>query len=131
MLVRGLVEVDQDQFGALRPMALADPILRGKEQVLFRRDRSTAASANLLKKKNERIALDPEATALFDALRGERTRLAREQGVPAYVIFHDTTLAAIATARPMSLDALAEIPGMGRTKVERYGAVVIATVAAS
>ena len=61
----------------------------------------------------------------------ERTRLAREQGVPAYVIFHDATLAAIATARPRSLTELGDIPGMGRTKVERYGEVVLQVIRAT
>jgi ATP-dependent DNA helicase RecQ len=84
-----------------------------------------------MKKKNDRAMLGAGDSALFDALRAERSRLAREQNVPAYVIFHDATLAAIATARPASLDALGEIPGMGRTKVERYGATVLAAVAAA
>jgi ATP-dependent DNA helicase RecQ len=128
LMVRGVVEVDHESFGALRLMAIADPILRGAETVLLRRDQSATASSTVLKKKTERIALDGGASALFELLRSERARLAREQNVPAYIIFHDTTLAAIATAKPKSLDELGEIPGIGRTKVERYGETVLAAV---
>jgi ATP-dependent DNA helicase RecQ len=128
LIVRGAVAVDHDSYGALRMTAAAEPILRGTEPVSLRRDRSTTASSTLIKKKTERIALGSGAETLFEILRAERARLAREQNVPAYVIFHDTTLAAIATARPGSLTALAEIPGMGRTKLDRYGAAVLAAV---
>jgi ATP-dependent DNA helicase RecQ len=69
------------------------------------------------------------AAALFEALRAERSRLAKQQGVPPYVIFHDTTLAVIARQRPASADALAKISGVGQTKIERYGADVLKLVA--
>jgi len=131
LIVRGFIEVDHDAFGALRMTKRAEPILRGQEPVHLRRDRTPTASASVMKKKNDHAMLGAGDSALFDALRAERSRLAREQNVPAYVIFHDATLAAIATARPASLDALGEIPGMGRTKVERYGATVLAAVAAA
>ena len=97
----------------------------------FRRDQPPAAASLLTKNKQGRAELPPEAKALYEALRAERARMAREQSVPAYVIFHDATLAAIATARPRSLAALREIPGMGRSKIERYGAAVLAAVAAA
>ena len=129
LIVRGVVEVDHDAFGALRTTPLAQPILRGTEPVLFRRDQ--AATAAVIRQKKERATLPPSANALFDALRADRARLAKEQNVPAYVIFHDATLIAIATARPLTLAALAEIPGMGTTKLDRYGATVLATVAAT
>ena len=54
------------------------------------------------------------------------SRLARAQGVPPYVIFHDSTLIALASRQPRSLEALAEIPGMGERKIERYGAAMLA-----
>jgi ATP-dependent DNA helicase RecQ len=101
--------------------------LRGTETFLVRREQAGAA-ARILKKKTDRPALAGAAAGLFEALRAERARLAREQNVPAYVIFHDATLAAIAQARPASLAALADIAGMGRTKLERYGETVLAVV---
>jgi ATP-dependent DNA helicase RecQ len=128
LIVRGAIEVDHDSFGALRMTQAAEPILRGSEPLNFRRDRTAKTTTAVLKKKNDRMALDPASSALYEILRAERTRLAREQRIPAYIIFHDSTLAAIATARPRTLDELGEIPGMGKTKIERYGTAVLAAV---
>jgi ATP-dependent DNA helicase RecQ len=130
LIVRGVLAVDHASYGALFATARARPILRGEEPVHLRRDQAGRSALNAIKKK-ERIALGAEAEGLYEALRAERTRLAREQGVPAYVIFHDATLAAISTARPRSLTELGDIPGMGRTKVERYGEVVLQVIRAT
>ncbi len=128
LIVRGAIEVEHDNFGALQLTAAAEPILRGQEPVQFRRDQTARTAAGLMKAKHDRVELSTDETRLFDALRAERARLAREQGVPAYIIFHDTTLAAIAKARPATLTALRDIPGMGNTKIERYGAAVLAAL---
>ena len=61
----------------------------------------------------------------FEALREWRKAEARSQGVPAYVIFHDRTLAEIADRMPGDLDDLAEVPGVGASKLERYGEAVL------
>jgi superfamily II DNA helicase RecQ len=60
-----------------------------------------------------------------------RRNLARASAVPAYVIFHDTTLQAIAAAQPATPDALLDIPGIGPVKAQRYGEAVLAIVAAA
>jgi len=127
LIVRGVIEVDHDAFGALRMTAAGAPILRGEEPILLPRERSAAASASLIKKQP--VPRDAAASELYETLRAARTRLAREQNVPAYVIFHDTTLLAIAAARPATPQDLAGIPGMGAKKIERYGAAVLAAVA--
>ena len=85
----------------------------------------------MIKAKTAREAVPAAGAELFEILRAERTRLAREQRVPAYVIFHDSTLAAIATARPKPLEALRAIPGMGKTKLDRYGPIIVAAINAS
>ena len=121
LIVRSLIEVDHDSFGALRMTRKAEPILRGNEPVHLRRDRTATASTSVMKKKNERIALGADDTRFYDALRAERMRLAREQNVPAYVIFHDATLAAIATARPTTLAELAKSPAWGRPRSSAMG----------
>ncbi len=131
MIVRGLVEVDHESYGALRLTALAEPVLKGVEIVHLRRERAASSSAAVMKTKTARTELTGDAAKLFEALRTERSRLAKEQNVPAYVIFHDATLAAIATQRPGSFSELGEIPGMGTTKIERYGATVLAVVKAA
>ena len=63
----------------------------------------------------------PAANSLLAALRAWRLTTAQEHGVPAFVIFHDATLAPVAGARPASLDALRGISGIGEKKLERYG----------
>ena len=73
---------------------------------------------------------DPDP-AVFAALKEWRSRAARAANVPAYVIFHDTTLAAVAEARPTSRDALLGIPGLGPVKAERYGEALLQVVAES
>src|SRR5690606_30632485 len=76
-------------------------------------------------------ALAPEHQPLFEALRALRAELAREQSVPAYVIFHDATPRAIAEQRPASLHELARTVGVGAAKLERYGRQVLAVVEAA
>ena len=66
---------------------------------------------------------------LFEALKGWRATAARASGVPAYVIFHDTTLAALAQAKPNDRDGLLAVPGLGPVKAERYGAAVLKVLA--
>ena len=61
----------------------------------------------------------------FEALRLWRRGVAQEQSIPAYVVADDRTLAGIAARRPMTIDALLEVPGMGRSRVERYGAEIL------
>jgi ATP-dependent DNA helicase RecQ len=68
---------------------------------------------------------------LFEALRETRRALAAEAGVPAYVIFHDSTLREIAAARPGNLAELAQVNGVGQAKLNRYGDAMLAAVAAS
>jgi ATP-dependent DNA helicase RecQ len=65
---------------------------------------------------------------LFAALRTLRSELARRDGVPAYVVFPDTTLAEIAVRRPRSLTALADVRGVGPTRLDRYGEQFLAAV---
>jgi ATP-dependent DNA helicase RecQ len=70
---------------------------------------------------NDEVEPDAATTALFERLRTLRKRLAVEQAVPPYVIFHDKTLALMARRRPLSLEALLGISGVGQAKLEKYG----------
>lgn len=83
------------------------------------------------KSKRQRRRESGPADPLFDALREVRRSLAAEAGVPAYVIFHDSTLREIAEARPSSLAELERVNGVGRNKLERYGDAMLAAVAAA
>lgn len=127
----GLLEVDAEGFGGLRLAEASRAVLRGEHPVMLRKELPR-------KPERERNARTPAAAAvlqpadqpLFEALRELRAQLAREQNVPAYVIFHDSTLRNIAERRPSSLDELAQVGGIGGTKLARYGEQVLATVQA-
>jgi ATP-dependent DNA helicase RecQ len=98
-------------------------VFKHERQVFFRKDRPETGRRT---KKGARIekrqsSLSGEAQPLFDALRAERTRIAKELGVPPYVVFPDTTLIAFATEQPTSRNALLGISGVGQAKLERYG----------
>jgi len=75
--------------------------------------------------------IEPVDRGLFEALRAWRTEAAREQGVPAYVVFNDATLRALAAVRPGSLADLEGISGIGTKKRETYGDAVLAVIAAA
>ena len=126
LAARGLVSVDIDGHGGLRLTDVARPVLRG-EQRLFLREESTARERRR-RKGAAAPALASAEQALFEALRAERRRLADAHGVPAYVIFHDATLAQMAAERPRTLAELAQINGVGAAKLERYGEAFLAVV---
>ncbi len=130
LIVRGALEVDHENFGALRLAGPGEAILRGRETVRLRQEPAATSARGLLKKKNARLEVAAQDQKLFEALRAARTRLAKEQNVPAYVIFHDATLAALAAARPANLAALAQIPGLGASKLERYGRAILEIIEA-
>ena len=127
LVAQGLLEADHDRYGALVVTEAARPVLRGEQPVRLRKPRETVGQR---KPRGERTATaTPAAGApgrdLFDRLKALRLHLAREQNLPPYVIFHDSTLAAMVEARPDTLERLAELPGVGRTKLDRYGAAFL------
>ena len=131
LVAQGHLEVDVAGHGGLRLGESGREVLRGTAAVSFR-DEPTRLPRAQRKRVAAGVPIEPlsdaEAT-LFEALRAKRLALAREQGVPPYVIFHDTTLLALARQRPRDRAALAEIPGVGRSKLERYGDIFLELVA--
>ncbi len=124
LVASGLLEPDIEAYGGLRLSEAARPVLRGEQAVWLRRD------ADPVKRKAQRAernakSREPFAGAnddpLWLALKAKRTELAREQGVPPYVIFHDSTLLEILNRRPATLDELAQVGGVGQAKLARYG----------
>ena len=113
-----LLRPDPGRKGGLRLTERARPVLRGEEAVTLRRDALRAARARGEAPKG---LVAEEDQGLLSALKALRLRLAREQEVPAYVVFTDRTLMEMAERRPMTLDALAGIGGVGARKLETYG----------
>jgi ATP-dependent DNA helicase RecQ len=126
----GYIFVDQSAHGALKLSEAARPVFKGEQRVTLRRDRPRRA-AEVRRSLQRSIELPDGAQALFDALRAERSRLAKAQGVPPYVVFQDVSLRAMATERPQSLDDMMGMPGVGQAKLERYGAIFLAVIRAS
>jgi ATP-dependent DNA helicase RecQ len=124
LVAQGLVRVDHEAHGALKLAESSRAVLRGEASVAMRRAAPRAAKGRKL--RGEAATLEVGDRELFDALRQWRLAEARTQGVPAYVILHDRTLAAIASSRPATLDALARVGGIGSAKLERYGEAIVA-----
>jgi ATP-dependent DNA helicase RecQ len=118
--------------GTLALTDLSAEVLRGQRQVMFRRDAprpaDEKAGGKSRRTRQERPAdaeLTPEVAAVFDRLRAWRSGVAKELGMPPYVIFHDSTLREIAAAPPSTLAALAAVNGVGETKLARYGQQIL------
>jgi ATP-dependent DNA helicase RecQ len=158
LLASGLLAVNGDH-GTLALTEASGQVLRGERQVMFRRDAprpappassgrggrgaragssagasaggagAGAAGAGGKAGRAAQVELSPEAQAVFERLRAWRTGVAKELGMPPYVIFHDSTLRQIAGSPPTTLAGLALINGVGETKLERYGQQILAVLA--
>lgn len=123
LIAAGLLEADMAAYGGLKLTEAARPVLKGEQEVWLRRD----AEPEKRMSKAERIARAKEAfegandDPLWQALKAKRLELAREQGVPPYVIFHDSTLLEIHNRKPQTLDEMGQISGIGQAKLQKYG----------
>jgi len=126
LLAQGLLGVAADGYGTLVITDASASVLDGSRTVLLRRE--TARPTRAAKSKAG-VELPAEARPLFERLREWRAGVAREQGVPAYIVFGDATLRGIALTRPSSLEQLGMISGVGEKKLESYGEGVLGVVA--
>ena len=132
LVAAGLLGVDP-KYGGLRLNEASQPVLRGEREVLLRQDPDPPAR----KRRGEKKARTSTAPAsvgagdekLFQALKSLRLALSREQGVPPYVIFHDSTLRDMATRRPGDLAAMGQVSGVGAAKLKRYGETFLEVIA--
>ncbi|PZG17288.1 DNA helicase RecQ [Nonomuraea aridisoli] len=132
LLAQGLLAVESD-YGALVLTEASSAVLKGERQVLLRRDTLRPARAKVSSPAKGQAAaeLPAEAAPVFERLRAWRAGVAKEQGVPAYVIFHDATLREIATRAPSSLSELSTVNGVGENKLAKYGEQVLETLQAT
>lgn len=137
-----LVDVDTEHYGVLRLMAASRAVLRGVQRIELRRSSARPATLRREARRQRSVArsgaharrtVNPgsgEASAvLFEALRAWRSQTARAQDVPAYTVFHNSTLEEIADRRPRSLEQLGTIAGIGATKLTRYGDALLELIA--
>ena len=120
LIAQGYLYINMERFGALQLTEKSRPLLRGEETLLARK-LSTPALSKKTSTPRERVTLHIEDEMLFEALRELRSDIAREQGVPPYVIFHDRTLEEMAQSRPQTDDDFRYLGGVGESKLERYG----------
>ncbi len=132
LVMMRLVKVDQERFNTLRLTGASREVLRGEKSLRLRRPAARAVS-----KRGERRPFDRsrvtnrvaiatgENGEVFEALRGWRREVAKQHGVPAYTVFHDSTLRELAGTLPRSLHELRTITGIGATKFERYGPALL------
>jgi ATP-dependent DNA helicase RecQ len=129
LIAAHLVEVDHARFNALRLTPASRAVLRGERRIEMRRRDQRARDA---RREGTAVAageLAPDAQRRFERLRAWRAAVADAHGVPAYVVFHDRTLAAIAAVAPRTREQLRAIAGVGERKLANYGAQLLALVA--
>jgi ATP-dependent DNA helicase RecQ len=124
LAARGFLSVDLQAFGALCLEEKCRPLLRGEESIALRQDVKQKTS----KQKTKTWLADDVDVALWEALRECRRELAEEQGIPPYIIFHDTTLKEMCTVMPQSLDDFSTLTGVGDRKLDKYGTDFIAVI---
>jgi len=124
LLAQGLLAVNSDGYGTLVITDASAAVLDGSRTVKLRREpeRKTRVA------KRTAAELPEAAQPLFERLRAWRAEVAREQGVPAYIVFGDATLRGIAVTEPATLEQLATVSGVGEKKLEAYGEAVLAIV---
>ncbi|WP_280235154.1 DNA helicase RecQ [Nocardia cyriacigeorgica] len=132
-LAQGLLAV-HGEYGVLTLTEAGNAVLFDGHKVLLRREperpEPTRAARAAKSAKNPPADLAPEDAALFEKLREWRAATAKEQGVPAYVVFHDATLREIAARKPADLSGLGAVGGVGENKLAKYGEQVLEVLAA-
>lgn len=129
LVAANYLTVDMSGYGGLQLTKNSMPLLRGEENIALRKD-----PENIKKKSKKSSAKNADKNspnsgdALWQALKSKRLELAREQGVPPYIIFHDSSLIEIHARKPQTLDSFAKISGVGQRKLERYGEAFIKVI---
>jgi ATP-dependent DNA helicase RecQ len=125
LLAARLLVADAEGFGTLRLTAASRDVLVGNQSIHMREETRPARRASRRRDSQlvtgASLGIEAYEQPMWDALRGLRSRLAKQHGVPAYVIFHDATLLAMLRAMPENEDELASISGVGEAKLKRYG----------
>ena len=128
LVALGYARPDHDAYGALCLTETSRPVLKGEQSVYMRSVLPRKAKGTKSRRGAAGVILPAADAGLLEQLKTWRMEQAKQQGVPAFVIFHDRTLAEIAAARPADMDALGGISGIGAKKLERYGTSLLALV---
>ncbi len=126
LVARGFVSVDLDRFGALKLEEKCRPLLKGQESVELRKH----IKQKTARKQTKTPLPDDLDIGLWEALRECRRTMAEEQGVPPFIIFHDSTLHAMVEMMPTTLDEFSRLSGVGDRKRDKYGPAFLEVLSA-
>lgn len=123
IVARNFLYVDMDAHGGLKITEQGMAFLKGKENIQLRLEpKTTTSSSRGIKKAAPAISLDREEDhELFVELKALRLSIAKEKNIPPYVVFHDKTLIDMAKNRPSDLEEMSLVPGVGQSKLKKYG----------
>ena len=121
LISRGLLAVDLEGHGALKLTDTCRAVLRGEERLMLRRETKPEKKTKKAATRTRAAFSADVDTTLWEALRARRLQLAKAQGVPPYVVFHDATLAEMVEQRPHTLSQFAHLSGVGERKLAAYG----------
>ena len=121
LIAKGILAVDVTGHGSISLTEIARPVLRGEKRLELRKYQRPVSAKKSTSRRNKSIALNTADQPLWDALRALRRRLSEVAGVPAYVVFNDNTLLDMVTRKPRSSPEMADVSGVGKHKLERYG----------
>ena len=133
MLSAGFLEIDTGGYSSLVITSRGNELSRGKERFSYRADTLTAGRTSRARRETRTPAgpapdLSSQDNALLDALKRERLSIAKERGVPAYVVFPDKTLIDMAMLRPANLDEFSQVKGVGQAKLNNFGDAFLAVI---
>ena len=130
MVASGLLKVDIEGKGGFQLTPKSRPIIKGEQKFLVRRD-PVSDNKKVSSSRNDHrddLPLTPESEQLWEKLRALRLELAREQNIPAFVIFHDSTLKEMVKFLPRSFKEMRQISGIGQRKLDLYGEQFLACI---
>ncbi|MEM8487210.1 MAG: DNA helicase RecQ [Bacteroidota bacterium] len=122
------LSVDVIGYGGIKLTNACGPVLKGQEEVFFRQEQEAPRKKKRRHTPAVHYDAQPDDEALFQKLRQLRMELAKDQGVPPYVVFGDATLWAMVQQRPTDLMAFNGLSGVGQVKLERYGELFVGTI---
>ena len=131
LVANGYLRADPDGYGALQLTEQCRPLLKGEQRIELRKDpviKTSPGSKSSGTRSGHNVRDQITDHEGWEALRACRKALADKQGVPPYVIFHDTTLFDMLERRPTTLEALGEVSGVGAAKLEKYGDIFLETL---
>ncbi len=127
LVAAGYLEADAEAYGGLKLTAASRPILKGEQTMAFRKDADKRNSKG--KRSSSGASVASPTDALWEALRAARLKLAQEQGVPPFAIFHDSTLRDMHATQPRTMEEMGDVVGVGEKKLEKFGKIFLAVIA--